>query len=76
MTGAGAGTGEGEGACIGVGEELGFSGNEGCKVFCAGVVGTGCTITSGTGVGPVVAGSGAASDIFTSFVSVSVFCCA
>ena len=76
MTGVGAGAGEGEGAWTGVGDELGFSGNEGCNVFCAGAVGTGCTITSGTDVVvTAVAGSSAVSDIFTSFASASV-CCA
>jgi len=78
VTAAGAGAGEDEGAGMGVGEEPGFNGNDGCNVFCAGVVGTGCAITGGAGVGvAAVAGvvdSGMTSDIFTSFVSVSVFC--
>ena len=57
---------------MGVGEGQGFSGNEGCKVFCAGVVGTGCAITGGTVA--IVVDSGVGSDIFTSFVSTSAFC--
>ena len=64
---------------MGVGEEPGFSGKEGCRVFCAGVIGTGCTITGGAArVEPVIAvvavDSDAPSDIFTSFISVSAFC--
>lgn len=55
-----------------------MSGNEGCKVFCAGVVGTGCTITGGAGVelvaACVVVDSDVTSDILTSFVSDSAFC--
>jgi len=64
-----------------VGEEGGLSGNEGCKTFCAGVVGTGCTITGGADVEPVTAAvvcvvvdSDVASDIFTSLTSLSAFC--
>ena len=78
MTGAGAGAGAGEGevAWTGAGEEPGFSGNDGCRVFCAGIVGTGWAISGGAGVATadVVVDSGVASNIFTSFVSVSAFC--
>lgn len=58
------------------GEEGASSGKDGCRVFCADVVGTGCTITGGTGVEPVavVVGSDVASDVFTSLTSSSVIC--
>jgi len=66
---------------MGAGEGSGFSGNEGCKVFCPGVVGIGCTMTGGAGTEPaavvavcVVVDSDAVSDILRSLVSVSMFC--
>jgi hypothetical protein len=71
---AGIGAGEGEVTWTGAGEEPGFRGNEGCKVFCVGIVGTGWTITGGAGVVAVAVDSGVASDIFTSFGSGSTFC--